>query len=118
MIVWGFKMKKYQTYEFNSAPQEIKDVNNNKIIIVGRHELIKLKDSFIDKILGRSWYILDGKRVVNVGRGSYVEVRCLQLKTCVGCKYLCYNNAGSAECSKNYEKICFKTNYLLKEYYD
>ena len=51
---WGFKMKEYQTYEFNSASQEIKDINNNKIIIEGRHELIKLKDSLIDKILGRS----------------------------------------------------------------
>ena len=109
-------MKKYQTYEFNSASQEIKDINNNKIIIEGRHELIKLKDSLIDKILGRSWYILDEKTIVNIGRGSYVEVRCLQLKCCIGCKYLCYNNAGSAECSKNYERICFKTDYLLKEY--
>jgi len=109
-------MKKYQFYEFNSASQEIKDVNNNEITITGRHELMKLKDSFIDKLLGRSWYVLDGKTIVNVGRGSYVEVRCLQLKTCVGCKYLCYNNAGSAECSKNHEEVCFKTNYLLKEY--
>ena len=113
---WGFKMKKCQTYEFNSASQEIKDINNNKIIIEGRHELIKLKDSLIDKILGRSWYILDGKTIVNVGRGSYVEVRCLQLKCCIGCKYLCYNNIGCPECSKNYEKICFRTDYLLKEY--
>ena len=113
---WGFKMKEYQTYEFNSASQEIKDINNNKIIIEGRHELIKLKDSLIDKILGRSWYILDGKTIVNVGRGSYIEVRCLQLKCCIGCKYLCYNNIGCPECSKNYEKICFRTDYLLKEY--
>lgn len=116
MIVWGFKMKKYQTYEFNSASQEIKDINNNKIIIEGRHELIKLKDSLIDKILGRSWYVLDGKLIVNIGRGSYVDTRCLQLKNCTGCKYLCYNNIGCPECSKNYEGICFKTDYFLKEY--
>ena len=57
---WGFKMKECQTYEFNSASQEVKDINNNKIVIEGRHELIKLKDSLIDKILGRSWYILCG----------------------------------------------------------
>lgn len=109
-------MKKYQIYEFNSASQEIKDINNNTIIIEGRHELMKLEDSLIDKLLGRSWYVLDGKIIVNVGRGSYVEVRCLQLKSCIGCKYLCYNNIGCPECLKNYEKICFKTNYSLKEY--
>jgi hypothetical protein len=116
MEVWDFKMKNYQTYEFNSASQKIKDINNNEIVIKGRHELIKLKDSFIDKILGHSWYILDGKTIVNIGRGSYVENRCLQLKSCIGCKYLCYNNIGCPECFKNYEKICFKTNYSLKEY--
>ena len=77
------KTKKGQIYEFNSASQEIKDIDNNKITIEGRHELIKLKDSLIDKILGRSWYVLDGKTIVNVGRGSYVEVRCLQLKSCL-----------------------------------
>lgn len=116
MIVWGFKMKKYQTYEFNSTAQEIRDIDNNKIIIEGRHELIKLKDSLIDKILGRSWYVLDGEMIVNIGRGSYVDTRCLQLKNCIGCKYLCYNNIGCPECSKNYERICFKTDYFLKEY--
>ena len=63
-----------------------------------------------------NWYILDGKTIVNVGRGSYVEARCLQLKCCTGCKYLCYNNIGCPECSKNYEKICFRTDYILKEY--
>ncbi len=110
------KMKKYKTYEFNSASQEIKDANNNKIIITGRHELMKLKDSFIDKLLGRSWYVLDGKTVVNVGRGSYVETRCLQLKNCMGCKYLCYDNIGRIVCFKNYEGICFKTGYFLKKY--
>ncbi len=109
-------MKEYQFYEFNSASQEIKDINNNKVTIAGRHELIKLKDSFIDKILGRSWYVLDGKIIVNVGRGSYVEERCLRLKSCIGCKYLYYNNIGCPECSKNYEKVCFKTGYILKEY--
>lgn len=77
------KMKEGQIYEFNSASQEIKDIDNNKITIEGRHELIKLKDSLIDKILGRSWYVLDGKTIVNIGRGSYVEVRCLQLKSCL-----------------------------------
>ena len=109
-------MKSYKIYEFNSASQEIKDVDNNKINIQGRHELIKLKDSFIDKILGRSWYVLDGKIIVNIGRNSYIEERCLQLKNCIGCKYLCYNNIGCSECSKNYEKICFKTNCFFNEY--
>lgn len=109
-------MKSYKTYEFNSASQEIEDINDNKIIIEGRHELIKLKDSFIDKILGRSWYVLDGEIIVNIGRDSYIEERCLQLKNCIGCKYLCYNNIGCPECSNNYEKVCFKTNCFFKEY--
>lgn len=107
-------MKNYQVYEFNSASQKIKDANNNEIVIEGKHELRKTKDSLIDKILGRSWYILDEKTLVNIGRSSYVEKRCLQLKNCIECKYLCYDNNGSPECSKDYERVCFKTNYLLK----
>lgn len=34
---------------------------------------------------------------------------------CSGCKYLCYWNSGEPFCEKEFEYICFKTNFLMRE---
>lgn len=65
-------------YVFDSAQQVVYDVWGRPIIIEGKHILKKIKDTLMDRIYGRSWYVLDGKLLVDVGRGSYIESRCLQ----------------------------------------
>ena len=37
------------------------------------------------------------------------------IKSCSGCKCLCYWNSGEPFCEKEFEKICFKTNFILWE---
>ena len=64
-------------YKFNSAEQPVYDVWGRLVLISGPHTLVKEKDTLMDKIHGRSWYILDGSLLVDVGRGSYVEERCM-----------------------------------------
>lgn len=75
------KRKKHEvgmTYIFNSASQTVWDVWGRPIEIQGKHIFTKVKDTFMDILHGRSWYLLDGSWLVDVGRGGYVEVRCLQ----------------------------------------
>lgn len=36
-------------------------------------------------------------------------------KNCLGCKYIGYDCNGHPECIRDYEHICFKTNYLMRE---
>lgn len=69
-----------KVYLFDSAEQTIKDVWGRPIKIKGKHTFTKVKDTLMDKIHGRSWYIVDDVLLANVGRGSYVEERCLGLK--------------------------------------
>ena len=75
------KRKKYEagkTYTFNSASQTVWDVWGRPIEVKGKHTFIKVKDAFMDILYGRSWYLMDGSRLVDVGRGGYIEVRCLE----------------------------------------
>lgn len=54
-------MKVGQTYIFDSAPQQVFDVWGRPLMLVGRHELVKQKDTFVDRLKGRSWYVADGE---------------------------------------------------------
>lgn len=36
-------------------------------------------------------------------------------KNCSNCNFLCYWNSGEPFCEKDYEYICFKTNYIMRE---
>ena len=65
-------------YVFDSASQVVYDAWSRPRIIRGKHTLEKVTDTLMDWILGRSWYVLDGKLLVDVVRGSYIETRCLQ----------------------------------------
>jgi len=65
-------------YIFNSAQQEVLDVWGRTVKIAGPHTFEKVKDTIMDKLHGHSWYIMDGWLLVDVGRRSYVETRCLQ----------------------------------------
>ena len=74
------KRKEYEvgkTYTFNSASQTVWDVWGRPIVVQGRHTFTKVKDTFMDRLYGRSWYLMDGWRLVFVARGGYIEVRCL-----------------------------------------
>ena len=37
------------------------------------------------------------------------------IKSCIGCKNLSIDKFGSPDCINNFEKICFKTNFILWE---
>ena len=37
------------------------------------------------------------------------------IKSCVGCKNLSIDKFGSPDCINNFEKICFRTNFILWE---
>lgn len=65
-------------YVFDSAQQVVYDAWGRPRIIEGKHILEKITDTFMDRIYRHSWYVLDGKLLVDVGRGSYIETRCLQ----------------------------------------
>ena len=74
------KRKKYEvgkTYTFNSASQTVWDVWGRPIEVQGKHTFTKVKDTFMDILHGRSWYLMDGLLLVDVGRGGYIELRCL-----------------------------------------
>lgn len=64
-------------YTFDSAQQVVYDVWGRTKIIEGKHILEKVTDTFMDRIHRRSWYVLDGELLVDVGRGSYIETRLL-----------------------------------------
>lgn len=65
-------------YVFDSAWQVIYDAWGRPRIIEGKHILEKVTDTLMDRIRGRSWYVLDGELLVDVGRGSYIESRLLR----------------------------------------
>ena len=65
-------------YVFDSAWQGVYDAWGRPRIIEGKHTLEKITDTLMDRIRGRSWYVLDGDLLVDIGRGSYIETRCLQ----------------------------------------
>ena len=65
-------------YVFDSAWEVVYDAWGRPRIIEGKHTLEKVKDTLMDRIRRRSWYILDGELLVDIGRGSYIESRCLQ----------------------------------------
>ena len=65
-------------YVFDSAEQVVYDAWGRPRTIEGKHFLEKITDTLMDRIYRRSWYVLDGKLLVDVGRGSYIETRCLQ----------------------------------------
>lgn len=71
-------MKPGEIYKFDSAEQLVRDVWGRTVRVAGRHSFEKVKDTITDKICGRSWYIVDGWLLVDVGRGSYLETRCLE----------------------------------------
>lgn len=71
-------MKPGEIYKFDSAEQLVRDVWGRTVRVAGRHSFVKAKDTLTDKICGRSWYIVDGWLLVDVGRGSYLETRCLE----------------------------------------
>ena len=72
------KPKVGQRYIFDSAPQEAFDAWRRPVTLHGKHELVKQKDTFMDKLHSRSWYVADGNFLLFVPRGGYVEERCLQ----------------------------------------
>ena len=92
-------------YRFDGAEQIVHDELGNEITISGFQKLIKLHDTFKDKWHGRSWYLWNGKRI-DVGRGSYVETRCINLMSCYGCKHLWESNIGTYECLLNLDHKC------------
>lgn len=65
-------------YVFDSAWEVVYDAWGRPRIIKGKHTLEKVTDTLMDRIRRRSWYVLDGELLVDVGRGSYIETRCLQ----------------------------------------
>ena len=71
-------MKVGRTYVFDSAPQIAYDAWGRPVILSGKLELVKEKDTLMDKIKGRSWYVADGKLLIFLQRGGYVEKRCLR----------------------------------------
>ena len=80
MIKGKMKRKKYEvgkTYTFNSATQTVWDVWGRPIEIKGKHTFTKVKDTFMDVLHGRSWYLMDRYVLVDVTRNGYIELRCL-----------------------------------------
>lgn len=74
------RRKKYEvgkTYTFNSATQTVSDVWGRPIKVKGKHTFTKVKDTFMDILHGRSWYLMDGYVLVDVTRKGYIEQRCL-----------------------------------------
>lgn len=65
-------------YVFDSAWETVYDAWGRPRIIEGKHILEKVTDTLMDRILRRSWYVLDGELLVDVGRGSYIESRLLK----------------------------------------
>lgn len=63
---------------FNSAQQVVYDAWGRPRVIEGKHILEKVTDTLMDRICRRSWYVLDGKLLVDVGRGSYIGTGLLQ----------------------------------------
>ena len=70
-------MKIGRTYKFDSAEQEVCDVWGRVIKIKGPHTFVKIKDTLMDKLHSRSWYIMDECLLVCMLRGGYIEERCL-----------------------------------------
>lgn len=64
-------------YTFNSASQTVWDVWGRLIKVEGKHTFTKVKDTFMDVLHGRSWYLMDGRLLVAVTRNGYIEQRCL-----------------------------------------
>ena len=74
------RRKKYEVgkkYTFNSASQTVWDVWGRLIRVEGKHTFIKVKDTLMDVLHGRSWYLMDGRLLVDVTRNGYIEQRCL-----------------------------------------
>lgn len=71
-------MKTGKIYKFDSAEQEVYDVWGRVIKIKDQHTFVKVKDTFLDKLHSRSWYIMDGYLLVYMLRGGYIEERCLK----------------------------------------
>lgn len=74
------RRKKYKVgrmYTFNSASQTVWDVLGRPINVRGKHTFTKVKDTFMDILYGRSWYLMDGWLLVDVTRNGYIERRCL-----------------------------------------
>ena len=108
-------MKVGDIFIFDGPEQFILDENGLEYRLVGFHKLVKMNDTFKDKIHGKSWYLLDGKKKVDVTAGSYVETRCLD-SPCVHCKKFYYNNGGGAECELGgYYHTCIKANFTFFE---
>lgn len=72
------KRKPGTVYNFNDAEQIIYDVWRRPLIISGEHIFVKQKDTFLDKLYGRSWYLLDNFLLIFTERGGYIEERSLQ----------------------------------------
>lgn len=65
-------------YVFDSAWEVVYDAWGRPRIIEGKHILEKVTDTLMDRIFRCSWYVLDGKLLVDIGRGSYIETRLLR----------------------------------------
>ena len=75
------KRKKFEvgkTYTFNSASQIVRDAWFRPIEVRGKHTFTKVKDTLMDRLHWRSWYLMDGWLLVFVTRGGYIELRCLE----------------------------------------
>ena len=69
-------------------------------------------------------YVLHGDRITYEGGGNRYVYKCLDCGeylyepvpySCEGCKHLCYDNAGMAECDKGVEHACFSSNRYFWE---
>ena len=73
------KRKPGTIYKFNDAEQIVYDGSwKRPVTISGKHIFVKQKDTFIDKLHGRSWYLVDHIFLLFTERGGYIEERSLQ----------------------------------------
>lgn len=72
------KRKPGTVYKFDDAEQVVYDVWRRPVTISGKHIFVKEKDTFMDKIYGRSWYLMDNILLIFTEHGGYIETRSLQ----------------------------------------
>lgn len=73
------KVKAGDVFLYNSADEPAWDAWRRPVQIpAGRHTFVKQKDTFMDKLFFRSWYLVDNIMLIYVEAGGYVEERCLE----------------------------------------
>lgn len=110
------KVQTGDKFILNGACQYAYTRDKVKVVIDPYDTIIKIKDTFSDKLSGRCMYrIISSGWEVNIHESFlYRYFAKLDEDSCSGCKHLFYHSDGSADCKENWLHRC--NPYLRMKY--